>query len=882
MAKTITIKGAKTNNLKNIDVSIPRGHITSIVGVSGAGKNSLAFKTLYAEGYLRYIESISPYIRQFLDKVEKPPVDKIDGLPPAIAFRHKKPAKNPRSTVATTSDIYDYLRIIYSKVSDFTCPRCGEIVVSYTIDEIITDILKKNKGKISVCFEYCGDISFLINRGYYFHLENGIKKKIEVTNKPDTMAVLIDEIEVKPGNKSRLFEALDRSITQNKNQAIIFNGEIQTSYPLLPICTRCQIHYEQPDENLFSFNSPKGACPTCKGFGDIQQLDEDLIFDRELSLTQGAIKPLSTRITQSYKNHLLDKSTARGIDITKPVKNLSDQEIHFLMHGDKNFPGISGFFEFIKKKSYRVQARVFLSRYTTYKVCPDCKGSRLNPIALAYRFQGKNISDLLSLTIEEAYHFFETVGYDEYRSKISPAVFDEIKTRLIYLIESGLYYICLNRQTFTLSRGEFQRINLAFVLGSVISDSLLIIDQPSADLHPFDYEKLIKFLLNLKQNGNTVLVIEHNRNIVKHSDFIIELGPSSGEGGGRIVFQGKKADFFSKNKTLTQQFFNRPPIAKNPGPAPLQFHEFQNASAHNLKNFDFKIPKNRFTIIAGVSGSGKTTLLYDEIYLKHYERSEDILFVDPGISRARANSTVIGFFNIFTPLREFFSQLKESKLHGFLPGHFTFNSPLGRCGECKGKGFVEIEMQFLPTVKIICSECRGIGFKSDILRIKFQDKNIHEILNMSIHEFNESMGNHIPRIKETLVNIQLHGMGYLKLGQRLTTLSLGELQRLKLIKFLTTKKKKTLFLIDEPTFGLHDFDVEMLKNLIDQIIGNQNTVVAADHNFSLIAHADYIIELGPEGGEKGGVLLFQGRMEELLKTESSITGKYIKKILKKS
>lgn len=880
MTKYIEIKGARTNNLKNISVNIPRGKITSIVGISGAGKTSLAFKTLYAEGYLRYIESISPYIRQFLDKIEKPPVERIEGLPPAIAFRHKKPAKNPRSTVATSSDIYDYLRILYSKAADLFCPGCGAKVESYTIDQIVSEVARKKSRKCSVCFEYQGDFSYLINRGFYFNIENGIKKEIQKKVKTTSIDILIDQIDLKSGNKARIFDAVDKAVEINYRQVIIYLDQDRTIYPLHRFCPQCNVEYHQPDEYLFSFNSPRGACPSCKGFGDIQKLDEEVIFDRSLSISQGGILPFNSSATAGFRKHLTDMAAKQGIDLDKPIQDLDKKDITFLMEGNKLFPGIRGFFNYIKKKRYKVQARVFLSRYTTYEKCPLCKGHRLNQTALAYRFQKKNLAELLDLTIEQAYEFFSKINYNKFKNKITPAVFQEITSRLKYLMESGLSYIQLNRHTFTLSRGEFQRINLAFILGSVLSDSLLIIDQPSADLHPQDYKKLIGFLIHLRKNGNTILVIEHNKDIVKHSDYILELGPYSGEKGGRLLYQGKKQDFFTKKETLTQSYFNRKVKIKEPSALPGTRFEFKNASSHNLKNFDFSIPRNRFTIIAGVSGSGKTTLLYNEIFQKNQKLIRNIVFIDPGVSRARTSTTVIGFFDSYTPIRDFFSQLKESRLHQYLPGHFSFNSPLGRCQECKGKGYVEIEMQFLPAVKIGCGECRGTGFKTDVLKIKTNGKNIHEVLNLSVNEFIRLFKDKITRIHDILLNIQGHGMGYLKLGQRLSTLSLGELQRIKLIKYLTMKKSQTLFLIDEPTFGLHDHDVEMLKKLIDKIIGNQNTVVAADHNPSLILHSDYIIELGPEGGEKGGHILFQGSINQLIKTSKSITGYHIKKLLK--
>lgn len=890
MSKYIIIKGAKTNNLKNIDVKIPRGKITAIVGISGAGKSSLAFDTIYAEGYLRYIESISPYIRQFLDKIEKPAVEQIDGLPPAISFKHKKPVKNPRSIVATSLDIFDYLRILYAKISDFFCPGCGEKIKKYSIDEILTELLNDYRGKIHVCFEYEGDIAFLVNRGYYFYMDKGEKKRIDHKVKGTSIPVLIDSVDVSEANKNRLFEAIDRSISFGKGTALIFyNGE-KILFPAELYCARCEAYYPAPDEHLFSFNSPKGACPRCKGFGDIQELDRDSIFDKSRSLLEGAVLPFNTATTVHYKELMIGKAIERGIDLHRPLQELPKEAIDFLMTGDWEFKGIQGFFDRVKRKTYKVQARVLLSRYTSYKKCPECGGSRFNEVARSFKIKGKNLSEFLGYSIAEAYDFIKQLDYRQFAHKVSAEVFRDIESRLAYLIDSGLFYIELDRPGFTLSRGEYQRINLAFILGSTLSDSLLIIDQPSSDLHPFDYEKLQKFLLNLKANENTILLIDHNKDVVKFCDYVLELGPLSGVKGGEPVFFGTVSDFFNGKEpgTITQKYFNKPFVTGKKEKKIKQWLQFKNASTHNLKHFDFNIPMHAFTVICGVSGVGKTTLLYNEIYLKNKNLEDtgdndltgikDIVFIDPGIAGIKSTTIAAGFFDFFLDIRELFAAQKESRLSGYTPGHFSFNSALGRCEQCKGKGHVEIEMQFLPPVQILCSDCMGKGYNYDVLKMKYKGKNISEILDLTINRFIDLVGSDFPlKKRDILSNIQENGLGYIKVGQKLNTLSAGELQRIKLLKYLNMNKTGTLFLIDEPSFGLHYHDIEMVKNLIDKILRNRNTVAAAEHNTSLIAYADYIIELGHEGGQKGGFLAFQGNLRDIKRIPDSITGAYLLK-----
>lgn len=897
MEKNIILKGIRTNNLKNIDLAVPLGKITALVGVSGAGKSSLAFHTLYAEGYIRYIESISPYIRQFLDQVEKPDIDGIDNLPPAIAFRQKRPHKNPRSIVATASDIFDYLRILFAKIADFHCPECGDPLRKFSIDEIVQELLAAPACRLRICFSYQGDIAFLINRGYRFQVRCGGKSPrseetatslggetapIDGRSRDKPIRVLVDDLENTAANRVRIFEAVDAAIAMGRNTVSVFLGSRERRFPFSLFCSRCRKEYENPDENLFSFNSARGACPLCNGFGDVAAIARERVFADDLSLEQGAVLPLNTPANREFRDHFLLQARKAGLDPRLPLRDFSPEQKDFLLRGAGKFPGLEGLFAYLRKKTYKVQARAFLSRFTTYHPCPACNGSRFNPLVLAFRIRGRTIADFLAMTIGEADAFVRTLDPDNYRQRISPDVFREITAKLRFLIQNRLHYIQLDRPTFTLSRGEHQRINLAFIMGSTLSDSLLIIDQPSADLHPSDYGTMDRFLRRLKEHGNTVVLVEHNPQLVRSADHVIELGPRAGAEGGRVCFSGGCTEFFAGRSTITQEYFRRRPRPVAGTRLGAGTMTFRGACAHNLKHFDLCLPLRALTVIVGVSGAGKSSLLYDEMYLKNPQISgvREKVHIDPGIRSLRANSNIAGFLGAAAPIRDFFASLRPSRLLGYQPGHFSFQSPLGRCPECGGRGFREIEMQFLPAVRSRCGHCRGSGFAPEVLKITHDGRSIADVLAMTADGFCAEFAAAIPAAASPLRGLRENGMGYLRLGEKLGVLSSGELQKLKLLKHLNGEREGTLFLLDEPSFGLHPYDIEVIRGLIARLLAKGDTVVAVEHNLALIAGADHVVELGPEGGAAGGHLLFSGSPRRLLAQKGSPTGRHLKKYLK--
>jgi len=879
VADWIRVRGARTHNLRDLDLDIPRGRIVALVGVSGAGKSSLALHTLYAEGYSRYMESISPYIRQFLDKLARPQVDEISGLPPAVAVRYRGQARNPRSTVATSIDLYDYFRILFARGAHFSCPGCGRPLRRWTVDEIVKDIMKNPGERVCLGFDYRGEIPFLVNRGYYFQLVDGKTQRLDALAADRDIQVLLDELDVSRGQRERLFEAVDRAISLGRDRVVTIQRGETIFYPTRLHCPHCRATYTEPDENLFSFNSPRGACPHCRGYGDILEPDPDKVFDTGLSLEEGAIRPLRSSIHRSFLDRILAAAGDRGIDVKKPLKDLSKSDRDLLMWGDTGFPGVEQWFRFYRTKRYKVQARALLSRYSTYRPCPECGGTRLNPEALAYTVKDRNLGELAALSIHEAKQFFDHLDPEELSGRVTDDVFREIRGRLEYLVRSGLGYIELNRLTFTLSRGEHQRLNMAFILGSTLSDSLLILDQPSADLHPAESRRIAGFLEGLRDAGNTVVMVEHDADMIKRADWVIELGPGAGDSGGRLVFSGLLKEYIAKRGTLAPRFAGLSSVASRRKQFSRGELAFYDLSAHNLKGFAIQLPRGGLTMICGVSGAGKTSLLRDELGGRQPlpEAITSVEYVDPRVPAAASRSGVAAFMGIVRRIREWYAAQPTAGRLGYTASHFSSHSPRGRCVSCRGRGGREVEMQFLPAVWIPCDGCGGSGLKPEVLKIRARGLNIVELLNLTIESAARTLQTHLPRVGEILSSLNENGLGYLRLSQPLSAMSDGERQRLKLCRHLIRGNGETLYLIDDPSCGLHSLDLEKVLDLFRRLTALGHTVVVADQNMELLSRCDWVIELGPGGGDQGGDLLFQGTLGDFLDRGDTLTARELKK-----
>jgi excinuclease ABC subunit A len=897
----IKLRGVRVHNLKAINLDVPINRLIVVSGVSGSGKSSLAFDTLYAEGQRRYIESLSSYARQFLERMDKPEADLIEGIPPAIAIQQKAATKNPRSTVATVTEIYDFLRVLFARIGMVHCLKCGRPVRRDTIDGATDTLLALPTGtRLSISFTWptARGLSMLKKDGFSRVLRGGEIAPIDEVHpaKSGSIDVLVDRLSLDKDERERLADSLEMALKKGEGRARVLAGdgrEFRFSERLE--CKPCGIAYEDPFPNLFSFNSPQGACPECHGFGDLAVMDADKVVpDPSKSLEEGAVAPWTTPLARGMMRELLAKAKKRGIPTSIPFKDLKPEWKDFVLNGVSGFYGVKGFFDWLQTKKYKVQVRVLLSRYRKYVPCPACGQTRLNPQARAVRVAGRTIGEVARMTVLEARAFIQSLVLSEFDRQVAEKLVAEIEGRLRYLLEVGLDYITLDRMTFTLSGGEAQRINLAAALGSALVGTLFVLDEPSIGLHPRDNGRLVEILRALKEIGNTVLVVEHDPEIIRAAEFMIDLGPRAGEQGGRVLFAGFMDAFLKSKESLTARYLRGEKSIAIPARrrAPRGHIEIRDARLHNLKRIDVKIPLGVLTAITGVSGSGKSTLIHDVLYrgwsgkettgfgaIRGTERLDRIIMVDQAPLSTSPRSIPATYSKAMDGIRDLFSRTREARAMGYLPGAFSFNTAGGRCEECKGAGSQIVEMQFLSDVVLTCDVCKGKRFKSDILDIRHKGKNIDEVLAMTVEEacsfFEET-----PEVTKKLRPLAEVGLGYLKLGQPTTTLSGGELQRIKLAFHLVHERdKRILYLFDEPTIGLHLDDVSVLLACFDRLLEQGHSVAVIEHNLDVIKCADRVIDLGPEGGERGGRIVAQGTPEEIARDASSITGRYLKAAL---
>ncbi|MHA7832511.1 MAG: excinuclease ABC subunit UvrA [Flagellimonas sp.] len=912
--QNIIIKGAKLHNLKNIDVVIPRNKLVVITGLSGSGKSSLAFDTLYAEGQRRYVESLSSYARQFLGKLDKPKVDYIKGIAPAIAIEQKVNSTNPRSTVGTTTEIYDYLKLLYARIGKTLSPISGKEVKKHSVTDVINYIKELNERDkllllapitISEEREPLKSLELFSKQGYARIKYKG--EVIRIDQAPEDIGrqfdLVVDRIIVKDDEDfyNRLANAVDNAFFEGKGQCTIENlqtGEIKTFSNQFELDG---MKFLEPNVHLFSFNNPYGACPKCEGYGDVIGIDEDLVIpNTALSVYENAVFPWRGESMGWYRDQLVNAAYKFDFPIHKPWFELSEEQKQLVWDGNEHFIGIHKFFEQLEEKSYKIQNRVMLSRYRGKTRCTVCKGKRLRKEADYVKVGGKSISDLIELPINQLMPFFEELQLSEHDTTVSNRLLKEITTRLDFLDKVGLSYLTLNRKSNTLSGGESQRINLATSLGSSLVGSMYILDEPSIGLHPRDTENLIEVLKSLRDLGNTVIVVEHDEDIMKAADEIIDIGPEAGTLGGKVVATGDW-EAILKSDSLTASYLNGTmeiPVPKERRNS-KHYIQIKGARENNLKNIDVTFPLNVLTVVTGVSGSGKSTLVRKILYptiLKEtggygekagqfssmegkYAHIKHVEFVDQNPIGRSSRSNPVTYIKAYDDIRSLFSSQKLSKLRGYKAKHFSFNVDGGRCEKCKGEGEITVEMQFMADVHLECDACDGKRFKKEILEVQFEGKNIDDILTMTIDDAIDHFSTHNQdKIVNKLKPLQDVGLGYVALGQSSSTLSGGEAQRIKLASFLVKghTKEKALFIFDEPTTGLHFHDIKKLLKSFDELIDKGHSVIVIEHNMELVKCADYVIDLGPEGGDKGGSLVVEGTPEEVIDNINSYTAKYLK------
>ena len=967
--EAIEVRGARVNNLKNISFSIPINQLTVVTGVSGSGKSSLAFDTVYAEGQRRYVESLSAYARQFLERMDKPDVDEVRGIAPAIAIRQKNSTRNPRSTVGTQTEIYDYLRLLFARVGVTICRVCGREVhrdsPESAADEALSQLAEGSRFYVlfpadaGLFAETNGNglgttrrqgdtetqgkdnsprrrvpasprqfitahLMSLMQRGFTRLFHEG--KQIDLSSPDDyqredfeDVYVLVDRLTARADVRQRLVDSLETCFREGHGQAVIQMGTHASGVQHQQAgglrthlrfserfeCKYDRLFYATPEPRLFSFNNPFGACPTCQGFGNTIGLDLDLVAPNPgLTLAEGAIEPWTKPQYEWMQKDLRRFCRSERIPMNVAFNQLSRQQRNAIINGKGDFDGVRGFFDWLETKKYKLHVRVFLSKYRGYAVCPDCEGGRLRQEARDVRVGGMTLPQVCALSIKDACAFFDALELKEEESAISDRVLFEIRRRLKFLVDVGLDYLTLDRLASTLSGGEAQRIQLATNLGSSLVGALYVLDEPSIGLHPRDNDRLIRLLHNLRDIGNTVLVVEHDEEMMRSADHLLDIGPAAGELGGQLIYEGDFPGLLESPQSLTARYLRGDAEIREPKhrrPLKIKKLSVRGASEHNLKGIDIDIPLDMLVCITGVSGSGKSTLVHDCIYagLKKqrgdwqghvgaYQKIDggqyidEVILVDQSPIGRTPRSNPVTYIKVYDAIRETFAATREAQARGLEPSHFSFNVPGGRCEVCQGDGTVTVEMQFLADVELVCEECKGTRFKQQILDVRYRGKNIHEVLNLTVHEA-LTFFRDVAKITNRLRVLDDVGLGYLRLGQSATTLSGGEAQRVKLAAHLSKRAgARALYIFDEPTTGLHFDDINKLLTAFRALIEAGGSLLVIEHNLDVIKTADYIIDLGPEGGEAGGQVVAMGTPEEIMKAKGSFTGKYLKAHLRDS
>ena len=912
MEKHIVITNARVNNLKNIDIKIPRNKLVVITGISGSGKTSLAFDTIFAEGQRRYVESLSSYARQFLNRIDKPNVDFISGVSPSIAVDQKRNTRNPRSTVGSVTELYDYLKLLFSRIGETISPKSGEMVKKESEKDVISFLTKQKKNsKYIISFNqdikpsvYNRELEVLLQKGFTRILESSRVSYIEdIINKTPKkkIEVLLDRGKTNPLDENTQFKIIDivkKGFFEGKGKIQVkIDNDKKRSFSNL--FEKDGIRFHEPILNFFNNNSPFGACKNCSGFGNTLGIDKRLIIPNEnLSVYGGAVAPWRTNKMSRWLNPLISNNNIFNFSIHKPYNKLSPKEIDMLWNGKGVFKGIYKFFDYLSSKKHKIQYRVMASRYKGKTTCSECLGTGIRKEASYVKIKNKSIQELLITPIEELLLFFKELNLGNKKKKVSSRIISELTLRLELVNQVGLGYLTLNRKSNTLSGGEFQRIKLTTALGSPLVGSLYVLDEPTIGLHPHDTFKLIKILKYLRDIGNSVLVVEHDADMINSSDYLIDIGPKAGLNGGKIMFQGRPKTLKAES-CLTGQFIKKTSIQLNKKPKKiLKKIKINNARENNLKNLNISIPLGVFVVVTGVSGSGKSTLVNNILYsnlAKRFGRKSDIIgkcdsiegdlnfisnieIVTQNSLGISSRSNPVTYTKTYDIIRKIFSDQKKAKNLNLKPSHFSFNVDGGRCSECLGEGVKKIEMQFMADIILECDSCKGKRFNKTVLSIKYKNKNIFDVLNLTVDEailfFDENN-----QIIKKLKSLKEVGLGYLKLGQQTSTLSGGEAQRLKLASFLdlTKSKKETnsLFILDEPTTGLHYYDIEKLLISIKKLVDSGNSVICIEHNLEVIRHSDWIIDLGPSGGKNGGEICFQGTPKDLMKKKNNITSMYL-------